>query len=150
MTTLAEVLAKNRDMLNEVRPVLLVGVDSAGVPTAGTFDAGGQLIVAASAGAAKTVVATARNAYASTSVTTAAWVQIVASTAAAIANISVFDSSGQTLELGSGAEGAEARIAIIPPGGIDIGLIIAQGTRLSLKAISANATVGEHIFQGVG
>jgi hypothetical protein len=149
MTTLAEVLAKNRDMLNEVRPVLLVGVDSAGVPTAGTFDASGQLIVAASAGAAKTVVANARHLHL-TPVTTSAWTQLVASAGAAISSVQVWDSSGQTLELGTGLAGAEARVCLIPPGGIEIDVIIASGARISVKAVSANTATGELILQGVG
>lgn len=85
-----------------------------------------------------------RNAYASTNVTTGAWVQVIASTAATANLISIFDSSGQTLELGTGAAAAETRKAIIFPGGNgDIQLAIPSGTRISLRAISGTASTGE-------
>jgi hypothetical protein len=84
-----------------------------------------------------------RNAYASVTVTTLAYTQIVASTAAAINRIQIFDSSGQTMALATGAAGFEAQIFYISPGGIDIDYHIAAGTRLSVIAISGNAVVGE-------
>lgn len=87
----------------------------------------------------------ARNAYASTNVTTGAWVQIIASTAANINQLHIFDSSGQTIELGTGAAASETRVLIIPPGGFNavVDLFIASGTRLSLRAISGTASAGE-------
>ncbi len=92
----------------------------------------------------------ARNAYSSTNVTTGAWVQIDASTAAAINALTVFDSCGQTLELGTGAAAAETRVLIVTPGGFDgiLPLAIAAGTRLSLRAISGNCTTGEFNYTG--
>ncbi len=86
-----------------------------------------------------------RNDYTSTSVTTGAWVQLIASTAALINQLYIFDSSGQTLELGTGAGGAETRKLIIPPGGIDgpVNIAIPAGTRVSVRAVSATASVGE-------
>ncbi len=86
-----------------------------------------------------------RNLYSSTNVTTGAWVQLIASTAATINSITVFDSCGGTLELGTGAGGAETRKMIIPPGGLDgvIPLAIPSGTRLAVKAISATCSSGE-------
>jgi hypothetical protein len=84
-----------------------------------------------------------RNDYSSANVTTAAYTQVLASTAAAIKRLQIFDSSGQTMKLATGAGGAEVDILYIPPGGIDIDYEIPAGTRLALKAISANATSGE-------
>ncbi len=91
-----------------------------------------------------------RNVYSSTNVTTGAWVQIIAATAANINWLTIFDSCGQTLELGSGGAGVEARILIIPPGGVtNVPLKIAAATRLSLKAISGNCTTGEFDMSGL-
>jgi hypothetical protein len=94
----------------------------------------------------------ARNVYSVTPVTTGAWVQLIASTADTINSLAVFDSSGQTLELGVGAAASETRILLIPPGGIDgqtpIG--IPAGTRLSVRAVSATASVGELTLTGLG
>lgn len=87
---------------------------------------------------------TARNDYTSTNVTTGAWVQLIAATAAAATTIEVFDSSGQTLELGVGGAGLEVRQFIIYPGGNGrVSLAIPAGSRIALKAISATANVGE-------
>lgn len=92
-----------------------------------------------------------RNAYASVNVTTGAWVQLIASTAAAINNITLFDSCGETLELGTGAALSEARKLIIPPGGIDgvVPLAIAAGTRVAVRAVSGNCTSGELDITGL-
>lgn len=100
--------------------------------------------------AVRTYADSARNAYASTSVTTGAWVQLIASTAAEINAMTLFDSSGQTLELGTGAAAAETRKLIIPPGGIDgqFGINIPAGTRVSVRAVSATASVGELTLTG--
>lgn len=91
-----------------------------------------------------------RNAYASTNVTTAAWVEIVASTSESVEGLTLFDSCGQTLELGVGAAGSEARKMLIPPGGIDgyMPLYINKGSRIALKAVSGNCTTGEHVLTG--
>lgn len=92
-----------------------------------------------------------RNVYSSTNVTTGAWVQLIASTAALINCITVFDSSGQTLELGTGAALSESRVMIVPPGGLGgcIRLRIPASTRLSIRAISATASVGELDITGL-
>lgn len=86
-----------------------------------------------------------RNDYSGTPVTTGAWVQIIASTSDDIRAITLFDSSGQTLELGTGAPASETRLLIIPPGGLDgfIPVGIPVGTRVAVRAISATASVGE-------
>lgn len=110
-----------------------------------------------SSGAVRTVTAnvsysdSVRNAYASTNVTTGAWVQLIASTAATINHLHLFDSCGETLELGTGAAAAETRVFIVPPGGISgvVDLTIAAGTRLSIRAISADCTTGEIDITGL-
>jgi hypothetical protein len=58
--------------------------------------------------------------------------------------LEIFDSSGQTMELGMGASGSETRIALILPGGNgQIPILIQQGTRLSVRAVSGTASSGE-------
>lgn len=92
-----------------------------------------------------------RNAYASTNVTTGAWVELIASTAATINELRIFDSCGETLELGTGAAAAETRKLIIPPGGFDssVQLAIPASTRISIRAISGNCTTGEIDITGL-
>lgn len=88
--------------------------------------------------------APARNDYTSTSVTTAAYTQLVASTSNATTEIEIFDSSGQTLALATGAAASEViQIYIFPGGNGRVPLTIAAGTRVSVKAISATASIGE-------
>lgn len=89
--------------------------------------------------------------YSGGTVTTGAWTQLIAATAAAINCVTVFDSSGQTLELGTGGAGVEARKLIIPPGGHDgcIPLAIGAGTRVSVRAISNDADTGELDITGL-
>ena len=85
-----------------------------------------------------------RKDYSSGSVTTGAWVQIVASLATTANLIEIFDSSGQTMELGLGPAASEVRACIITPGGNgQVPLTIASGTRVSVRAISGTASVGE-------
>jgi hypothetical protein len=90
-----------------------------------------------------------RNLYSSTNVTTGAWVQLIASTAAAINELSIWDSCGEVLELGTGAAAAEARVLLIPPGGIDAPLRIAASTRVSIRAVSGNCTLGQLVMTGL-
>lgn len=88
--------------------------------------------------------APARNVYSSTNVTTSAFTQLVASLSNAVNLIEVFDSSGQTMAIATGGAGSEVIQAYIFPGGQgQIPIAIAAGTRISIKAISANATSGE-------
>lgn len=86
-----------------------------------------------------------RNVYSSTSVTTAAYVQIVASSPNVPVNgVEIFDSSGQTLVLATGASGAEVdRLIIFPGGNGAISVQLPPNVRISLKALSADATTGE-------
>lgn len=100
----------------------------------GTVDVGGY-----------TVHEFKRNDYASTAVTTAAYVQLVAATANIYEEFEIFDSSGQTMVIAFGGAGSEVDQFLVPPGGN--GRVLhhcAAGTRISIKAVSANASVGEH------
>lgn len=93
----------------------------------------------------------ARNDYSSVNVTTSAYTQLIASTANEYQEIQVFDSSGQTLKLATGAPASEVDKIIIPPGGtLPIKLRIASGTRISIKALSATANSGEIDVQFLG
>lgn len=84
--------------------------------------------------------------YASTSITTSAWVELFSSAAisANIRALTIFNGSSSTLELGFGGVGAEARRLIIPPGGVEgqLEFQIPASTRVSVRAIDANATTG--------
>lgn len=92
----------------------------------------------------RTPVTFIRNDYSSVNVTTAAYVQLVASTGSTINKIEIFDSSGQTLKIAFGAAASEVDKFLVFPGGngpIDIN--IPASTRVSIRAVSADATVGE-------
>jgi hypothetical protein len=85
-----------------------------------------------------------RNDYTVTAVTTAAFTQLIASTTQATSVLEIFDSSGQTLELAFGASGFEVPQFLIFPGGNGrVTCNIPAATRVSIKAVSANASVGE-------
>jgi hypothetical protein len=83
-------------------------------------------------------------AYTSTTVTTSAYTQILASTSGAVTLVEIFDSSGQTMLLATGAAGSEVdQIYIFPGGNGQVPLSIGSGVRVSIKAVSASASVGE-------
>lgn len=83
------------------------------------------------------------NDYGSVNVTTGAWVQLDPGIGAAMTGIEIFDGSGQVMELGIGAGGAEVRKILIMPGGNGkIPIDIPIGTRVSIRAVSADATSG--------
>lgn len=112
-----------------------------------TTDANGFLWVKPGSQVGRSKVELIRNDYSSTNVTTAAYVQLVASTSAAINLLDVFDSSGETLVFATGAAASEVNQFFIYPGGNGrIELSIPAGTRLSVKAISATASVGELVI----
>lgn len=92
-----------------------------------------------------------RNDYSSTNVTTAAYVQLVASTANNINRLYIFDSSGQDFVLATGAAASEVDQIAIPPGGIEapVDLFIPSGTRISIKSKSATASSGLLIVTGL-
>lgn len=89
-----------------------------------------------------------RQDYTVTPVTTGAWVQIIASTAAEIKQLYIFDSSGSVMQLGIGGAGSEVAKINIPPGGSSVGwpLTIPAGTRVSIRALDVDATVGQIVI----
>ena len=77
-------------------------------------------------------------------VTTSAYTTLLASSAAAATEIEIFDSSGETLLLAIGAAASEVdKIYIFPGGNGRVPLTIPAGSRLSIKAVSANTASGE-------
>lgn len=94
--------------------------------------------------AGKSTVALFRNDYSGTPVTTAAYVEVVSSLSDIVNQLYIFDSSGQTLYLAVGAAASEVdQMYIVPGGNGEFNLRIASGSRVSIKAVSGNATVGE-------
>lgn len=83
-----------------------------------------------------------QNVYSTTNVTTAAYVQLIASTTAATNWVDIFDSSGQAMIIATGASGSEVPFAYIPPGGDSFSYAIPISTRISVKALTATANSG--------
>ncbi len=83
-----------------------------------------------------------QNIYSSVNVTTAAYVQLVASTSNVINTLHIFDSSGQSMILGIGGAGSEVTTLYVPPGGDTYTLNIPAGSRIAYKALSATANSG--------
>lgn len=127
------------------RAVLTAGSDGTNARAISTDTSGNQNVnIVSTTTAARTSVALARNVYSTTNVTTAAYTQLIASTSNTINQLYIFDSSGQTLVIATGAAASEVDQAYIVPGGNGIlNLTIASGTRVSVKAVSATATSGE-------
>lgn len=92
-----------------------------------------------------------RNDYSTTNVTTAAYVQLVASTTNNINRVWIFDSSGQDFVLATGAAASEVDQIQIPPGGWDapVDIFIPSGSRLSIKSKSATASSGILLISAV-
>lgn len=90
------------------------------------------------------------NVYSSTNVTTAAYVQLVASTTAKTNSVRIFDSSGQSMILAVGGAGAEVIQLYVPAGGDSFPLTIPAGSRVSYKALTGNATTGYLIINFLG
>lgn len=128
------------------RATLVAGSDGTNARSISTDTSGNQNvnIVSTTTNNTSTSVNLVRNDYSSTNVTTAAYVQLVASTADVINQLYIFDSSGQTLFLAVGGAGSEVNKAYIVPGGNGIlNLTIPASSRVSVKAVSASATSGE-------
>jgi hypothetical protein len=96
-----------------------------------------------------------RNDYTAVNVTTGAWVELDAEMMTGINKsrgdnvfrVHIFDSSGQTMELGIGAAGSEVPILFIEPGGNGLQpIFIPKGARLAIRAVSADAVAGELII----
>lgn len=97
--------------------------------------------------AGKSYLGSVRLDYSSTTVTNAAWTQLLASVGASgVFGLTLFDSGGYAMELGIGGAGSEVRTLLIPPGGFNgvIPLNITGGTRLSIRAVgAASVSAGE-------
>ena len=88
--------------------------------------------------------------YSSGNVTTAAWTQLIATTAADINLLCITDQSGQVMELGVGAAASESRIFLVAPGFSGcIPIRIASGSRVAVKAVSATASSGYLTISGL-
>lgn len=90
------------------------------------------------------------NVYSVTAVTTGAYVQLVASTTAKTNSVRIFDSSGQGMILAVGGAGVEVDQIYVPPGGDTFNLTIPASSRVSYKALTANATTGYLIINFMG
>lgn len=120
------------------------GGNSATVTAGNALKVDGSAVTQPISQAGRSKVAIVRNDYSSVNVTTGAYVQLIASTAATINQLDIFDSSGQTLALATGAAASEVNQIYIYPGGNGIvELLIAAGTRVSIIAISGTASTGE-------
>ena len=81
--------------------------------------------------------------YAATNVTTSAYVTILNATPVTASKIQIADTSGELLKLAVGLPGNEIDICTVPISGCCvIPYYLIAGQRLSLKAITANATNG--------
>ena len=88
--------------------------------------------------------------YAGGNVTTSAWTELIATTAAAINLLCLTDTSGQVMELGTGANPSETRVFLIAQGWSGcIPLRIAAGTRVSVKAVTGTASSGYLTLSGM-
>jgi len=77
---------------------------------------------------------------------TSAWLEFVASTAQTINFIEIFDSTGFTARLGTGAAASEVDLLLDVPGGNGyIPVLIAAGTRVSMKPLTT-PTVGAEVI----
>lgn len=90
------------------------------------------------------------NDYSITPVTTSAYVELIASTAADISQVKIFDSSGQAMILAVGSAGLEVDLYYIPPGGDTFEIAIPASTRLSYKALTGNASSGYLLINLLG
>ncbi len=81
--------------------------------------------------------------YASTNITTGAYVEIVASCGELVREIEVYNGSSSAMYLAFGAAASEVdQIVVVPGGNGRIPVRIPAATRVSLKAINADAIAG--------
>lgn len=85
-----------------------------------------------------------RNDYTGTPVTSAAYVELIASTASENQEMELFDSSGYTMKIAFGSAGFEIDQFLDYPGGNGRVLHhVPASTRISIKAVATSATAGE-------
>ena len=89
-----------------------------------------------------------RNDYTSVNLTTSAYVEVAASSAAAINRLYIADTSGSAIILATGAAGSEVEQLYIGPGGNEAPyeLNIPASTRIAIKALDVTATSGQIII----
>jgi hypothetical protein len=136
----------------EAQFALLAALGSDGKPYAlEVNEATGQLPVTSSAITSILIREKAYHNYAVQGATTLAWLQVIASTSAAITDWDVWDSSGSVLQLGAGTAGNEVAFTYIPPGGSSIFRhAIAAGTRISIKAVDVDTAGGKLVINAWG
>jgi hypothetical protein len=129
-----------------IRTVLATRHEAAATPLSTRQSDGTNFYLPSTKGRARVSLVT--NLYSSVNVTTAAYVELIASTAAEINRFHVFDSSGSLLVIATGAAAAEVDQFYIFPGGLDafIDFNVPSGTRVSIKAVDTNATTGRLAF----
>jgi hypothetical protein len=121
-----------------------VQVDIVAALPSGTNNIGDVDVASIVASTGRSAVTRARHVYSSTPVTTATYQQLVASLPSAVNEIEIFDSSGETLVIATGAISSEVdQVYVFPGGNGRIPLAIASGARVSVKAVSATASAGE-------
>lgn len=89
----------------------------------------------------------------STNITSAAYVQLIASSSAASTYVNIFNGSGSILELATGGSGSEVVVLVIPPGGVEASLSIAASTRISVRrypSVSTDMTSGFFTINTMG
>lgn len=85
--------------------------------------------------------------YVATNVTTSAYTQLIASTPISISKLQILDTSGKILKIAIGEAGSEIDICSTSVSGIVIvPYYIPAGTRISIKAVDANATTGYNVL----
>lgn len=105
-------------------------------------------ILSALGGSGNAPVQLIYNDYSVTGVTTGSYVELVSDTGSTqINHLSIFDSSGENLVLAIGASGSEVdQLQIFRGGNGREDLVIPANSRISVKALSANASVGELVI----
>lgn len=126
-------------------------VTTSSFPTTATTNAGSADASTLRVSSASRVYSdSARQDYSSVNVTTGAWTQLIASTAAAINSLCITDQSGQIMELGTGAAASETRVFLIARGWSGcIPLRVAAATRVAVRAVSATASSGDLVISGM-
>jgi hypothetical protein len=125
------------------------GLNNGGTLIGAVGDSSGrQIVVVGGYPVASTIVAS--NAYASTNVTTLAYVQLIASTANVVNNLCISNSSGSIIKVGTGAPASETARIYLPAGGAGCytNLNIPAATRISLEALDATASTGYFLLTG--
>jgi hypothetical protein len=162
---LSQIVTEDTGTPSNTRPLPVLNYDSSGVEidfaTEATLQTLGTEATLSTASSTLTSIlakqtyaprAKSRIAFASTNVTSGAWVELLSDVGAtAIKRVQVFMSQGNALELGFGAAAAEVSQMFIFPGGNEVfEMDIPAGTRLSVRAVSSTASTGELLVNLLG